>query len=121
MNDKNVFFGSISLKKTSADDLKCLFGKKKKTLIVERVIEGAGNGETRMRPTSLRQMPENYCIARFDQGQRCWVIDPDLAANTNLVFFVFELLLLFHLIKWDSTGVFLENTIKDAMDSAGRR
>ena len=35
--------------------------------------------------TSIRQFPQNYCLAVWDVQQNCWRMDPDLAADKQLV------------------------------------
>lgn len=34
---------------------------------------------------TIRQFPQNYLLARFDEQKKCWLMEPDLAANKNLV------------------------------------
>jgi len=60
-------------------------------------------------------MPENYCLAHRSGG--CWVCEPDLAANTGLVFFIFEALLN-HQLKWDRSTKYLQETLDDALEDA---
>lgn len=46
---------------------------------------------------TLRQLPENYLLAHFDNDQRCWICVPDLAANEDFAVKVFKALL-----KWEN-------------------
>lgn len=64
-------------------------------------------------PTTLRQMPQNYCIAylvEHEQVQRVgygpassWRCEPDLAADQFLCLMVFNLLLKYE-YKYDTSG-----------------
>lgn len=46
---------------------------------------------------TIRQMPENYLVAHFDNTQRCWICDPDLAAKEEFVLRTAKALL-----KWEN-------------------
>jgi hypothetical protein len=93
------------LKKTKATDLRRLVkGLNRKSL----VLQDEGHS------ISIRQMPENYRIAYVQKRLGCWVCEPDLGANIDLVFFIFELLLQYS-IKWDRTGEKLKEAIANAI------
>ena len=56
---------------------------------------------------TIRQMPENYLLAHFDEmrGGR-WVCDPDLACDRYLAYKVFKTLLDFD-FKWCADGILI--------------
>ena len=34
---------------------------------------------------TIRQWPETYCLAVFNEEKKCWIMEPDLAADKDLV------------------------------------
>ena len=50
---------------------------------------------------TIRQMPENYLIARRRNKYNYWIVDPDMAADQNLATEVFLALFIFDL-KYES-------------------
>jgi hypothetical protein len=53
---------------------------------------------------TIRQLPQNYCIAHFDERQRCWLMRPDLACNKQAVIDV-TLELMNHSSLYESDGL----------------
>jgi len=47
---------------------------------------------------TIRQMPENYCLAYRRNGS--WVCDPDPAANWRIVLKLFKMIFRIHEVKW---------------------
>lgn len=100
MKSKFIETYNVNFTRTTVKDLECLINGKKQIIFLEN---------------SIRQMPENYCLAHCSGG--CWVCEPDLAANTGLVFFVFEMLLN-HELKWDRSAEHIKEALDDAIEDA---
>lgn len=57
---------------------------------------------------SVRQMPQNYCIAHQNIGQE-WICNPDAAADPELCLIVFKAIRRTHEAKWgDGTSLMFE-------------
>ena len=51
---------------------------------------------------TIRQMPQNYMLAKFEHNR--WVMEPDLAADRNVVVSL-TLSLMEHSHKWNKNGI----------------
>jgi len=79
----------------------------------ETINENEVNGEKILSfcaySNTIRQLPENYCIAVFKRPYHstntgCWVLEPDLAADSDLVCRVARELLNFD-SKYEKSGL----------------
>jgi hypothetical protein len=50
---------------------------------------------------TIRQFPQNYCLAVFNEEKKCWIMEPDLAADKGIVV-ALTLSLMDHSNKWSA-------------------